>query len=220
MLAAPRCTCVKGVEKKWKALEWARAVKARDLSVKMVPEAVDSHCAASEAAANGAGIASGDDEDANGDGGDGDGKQRASNDGGAAAAGASAGPGSNSNSSSTGGLAVVLAQRKAAIQRTASVFTAVQSIDFSENPFGINGAKVVARVLDPCVTPNQFLHTVKLSKCSIPEAGGMALAKAIGQGNTVREALLLCPCSVFMPIFHAFVGVAGEHIAGAGAGAL
>ena len=41
------------------------------------------------------------------------------------------------------------------------------------------------QVLNPQMTPYQFLSTVVLNKCSIPEAGGMTIAHAIMNSNQV-----------------------------------
>ena len=46
-------------------------------------------------------------------------------------------------------------------------------------------SQVVANVLDPHVTPYQFLSTVILNKCAIPEAGGIAIARAVMNSNQV-----------------------------------
>lgn len=40
-------------------------------------------------------------------------------------------------------------------------------------------------MLDPTLTPRQFIFELKLNKCGLPEAGGMEIAKAIMQGNHV-----------------------------------
>ena len=45
--------------------------------------------------------------------------------------------------------------------------------------------KVVAHVLDPHKTLFQFLSTLVLNKCAIPEAGGLAIAQAIMNSNQV-----------------------------------
>jgi hypothetical protein len=49
---------------------------------------------------------------------------------------------------------------------------------------------VVANLLDPCMAREQFITTMIVNKCGIPEPGGMALARAIANGNTVRESIL------------------------------
>ncbi|GAX76994.1 hypothetical protein CEUSTIGMA_g4441.t1 [Chlamydomonas eustigma] len=67
----------------------------------------------------------------------------------------------------------------------------ISVVDFSDNPLGVNGAKVVASLLDPVSAPHQFLTSIKLSKCGIPEAGGIAIAKAIANSNQVLKRLVL-----------------------------
>lgn len=42
----------------------------------------------------------------------------------------------------------------------------VQVLDLSENPLGINGAKVICDLLDPTITPYQFLVELRLDKAS------------------------------------------------------
>ncbi|GLI68625.1 hypothetical protein VaNZ11_013103, partial [Volvox africanus] len=66
---------------------------------------------------------------------------------------------------------------------------AITSLDLSNNPLGINGVRALADMLDPTVTPYQFVKQLHLNKCGIPEGGGRALAIALSRGNT-RLAVL------------------------------
>ncbi|GLC61910.1 hypothetical protein PLESTB_001818300, partial [Pleodorina starrii] len=66
---------------------------------------------------------------------------------------------------------------------------AITSLDLSNNPLGINGVRALADLLDPTVTPYQFVKQLLLDKCGIPEGGGRALAMALSRGNT-RLAVL------------------------------
>ena len=127
-------------------------------------------------------------------------------------------------------------QQQGAGAEAVTTIAHVHTIDLSENPLGVNGAKMVAQVgvdesrtlslcshliswecpihkrvlqsarglplvflswpcmtlylhavylqvLNPQMTPYQFLSTVVLNKCSIPEAGGMTIAHAIMNSN-------------------------------------
>ena len=49
--------------------------------------------------------------------------------------------------------------------------------------------QVIANVLDPHLTPYQFLTTVTLNKCNIPEAGGLAIAKAVQVRGSGRNLI-------------------------------
>ena len=53
--------------------------------------------------------------------------------------------------------------------------------------------QVVANVLDPQMTPYQFLSTLVLNKCGIPEAGGIAIARAIMNSNQVGHTVRCTP---------------------------
>ncbi|KAG1666022.1 hypothetical protein FOA52_010932 [Chlamydomonas sp. UWO 241] len=174
-LAAPRTTVRKKDDPKCAGLDGMRTtVKPRDLVVQMVPEAVRSHHMAEpgqEDAPSGASGASFSPRD-------GDAALPASSSTSVAPAAATAVP--PVKKSGTGG--------KLALHAGNHV-TKVTSVDFSENPFGVNGAKVFATVLDPRLTLTQFLRSVMLSKCSIPEAGGAAIARAIANGNMVLHTL-------------------------------
>ncbi|KAG2497889.1 hypothetical protein HYH03_004155 [Edaphochlamys debaryana] len=70
-----------------------------------------------------------------------------------------------------------------------SLTSSITSLDLSDNPLGINGVRALAELLDPTVTPYQFLKHLQLNKCGIPEAGGRALGLALSRGNT-RLAVL------------------------------
>ena len=52
----------------------------------------------------------------------------------------------------------------------------------------------MSRVLDANSTPHQFLTELRLNKCGIPEAGGMALFQALQNGNHVRPPMDTCAC--------------------------
>ena len=47
--------------------------------------------------------------------------------------------------------------------------------------------QVLADMLDPGVNQVQILTELRLNKCGIPEAGGLAIAKALTRGNDVGE---------------------------------
>ncbi|KAL6748153.1 hypothetical protein V8C86DRAFT_2885468 [Haematococcus lacustris] len=72
-----------------------------------------------------------------------------------------------------------------------SILSRVEVLDLSDNPLGINGAKVVAGLVDPCVTQHQFLTQLRLDRCGIPEAGGLAIFTALAAGNARLKVLSL-----------------------------
>eukprot|EP00775_Hariotina_reticulata_P006370 gene6370-6602_t len=59
----------------------------------------------------------------------------------------------------------------------------LRELDLSQNALGPSGAKVIAELLNPRLHPTQFLVCLYLSKCSITEAGGIAIAGALAAGN-------------------------------------
>eukprot|EP00878_Enallax_costatus_P018517 GHUV01019493.1.p1 GENE.GHUV01019493.1~~GHUV01019493.1.p1 ORF type:complete len:602 (+),score=224.84 GHUV01019493.1:1356-3161(+) len=63
------------------------------------------------------------------------------------------------------------------------VYSVMSELDLSQNPIGIAGAKAVAELLNPEKNPGQFLISLNLSKCNIPEAGGLQLVAALQAGN-------------------------------------
>ena len=67
-------------------------------------------------------------------------------------------------------------------------------LNISENPLGLKGAEAVADLLNPLICPAQLITKLVLYKCEVPDAGGVALARALEVGGIICELLgPLCP---------------------------
>ena len=60
-------------------------------------------------------------------------------------------------------------------------------LNISENPLGLKGAEAVADLLSPLICPAQLITKLVLYKCEVPDAGGVALARALEVRVTVCE---------------------------------
>ncbi|KAG2440423.1 hypothetical protein HYH02_010310 [Chlamydomonas schloesseri] len=95
--------------------------------------------------------------------------------------------------------------------RITSMTSLITSMDLSENPLGLSGVRAIADLLDPTVTPYQFLKHLWLNKCGIPEAGGRALGVALSRGNITLSVLGLSNNG----LGNKSAAVVGELLAGA-----
>ncbi|KAF5838018.1 hypothetical protein DUNSADRAFT_3505 [Dunaliella salina] len=65
----------------------------------------------------------------------------------------------------------------------------VQILDLSLNPLGMNGGRLISELLDPQQTPHQFLVELRLDKCGLAEASGLAIARALQNFNQTLKVL-------------------------------
>ncbi|GMH36573.1 hypothetical protein BSKO_04441 [Bryopsis sp. KO-2023] len=61
----------------------------------------------------------------------------------------------------------------------------------AENPLGFPGALLLSNCLNPARIRREFLTTLDLTKCNIPDQGGKVLAEALGEGNILLNTLKL-----------------------------
>jgi hypothetical protein len=55
----------------------------------------------------------------------------------------------------------------------------LNTLDLSENPLGVQGARLLAKMMDPVQTKHQFLVSLSACKCGLSEAGGLAIIGAL-----------------------------------------
>lgn len=70
-------------------------------------------------------------------------------------------------------------QAAKAASLASKIYSRLEALDFSNNAFGLQGTRLVAELINPRLTPHQFLRHLSLSKCGIPEGGGLELVHAM-----------------------------------------